>query len=429
MPATPEAAEAELRRLLGDPGRILAFAYACEPGKGSEPGAGWAWARMLARLGETWVVTRANNRGPIEAALSATPESGRLRVVYVDLPPWARVWKRGQRGVRLYYLLWQLAALQATRRLRRERSFDLVWHLTLANAWFGSLAPLAGGRFVYGPVGGGVRTPWRLAPALGFRGIAYELTRELARAAGRYLNPMARLAWRRAALVLVQNPETARWLPRRHRAKAAILPNAVLAPAEMPSPPGSHRPSPGDRLATALFAGRLLPLKGLALALRALAQAPRWRLVVYGEGPDRRRLERLARRLGLAERVEFRGWAPREEVWRAMREEADVFLFPSLHDEAPLAVIEAGSCGLPVLALAVGGPAVLPLPGGRVISVAGSCREVAQRLAEALRELEPASHAAREESPRRQPEEDRAALFCVRVHAGVCGARRPGAGA
>jgi hypothetical protein len=42
--------------------RILAFAYACEPGRGSEPGAGWSWARMLAGIGETWVVTRANNR-------------------------------------------------------------------------------------------------------------------------------------------------------------------------------------------------------------------------------------------------------------------------------------------------------------------------------------------------------------------------------
>ena len=37
--------------------RILAFAYACEPAQGSEPGAGWAWARMLAHQGETWVIT------------------------------------------------------------------------------------------------------------------------------------------------------------------------------------------------------------------------------------------------------------------------------------------------------------------------------------------------------------------------------------
>ena len=66
--------------------RILAFAYACEPGRGSEPGAGWSWARMLAGLGETWVVTRANNREAIEAGLDGLPEADRLHFVYVDLP-------------------------------------------------------------------------------------------------------------------------------------------------------------------------------------------------------------------------------------------------------------------------------------------------------------------------------------------------------
>src|SRR5207247_373562 len=142
--------------------RILAFAYACEPGKGSEPEVGWLWSRMLARLGDVWVITRANNRPAIEARLPATPERDRLHFVFVDLPPRARRWKRGQRGIRLYYLLWQVAALREARRLHAEQRFDLAWHLTLANAWLGSVAPLLDIPLVYGPVGGGVTTPLRL---------------------------------------------------------------------------------------------------------------------------------------------------------------------------------------------------------------------------------------------------------------------------
>ena len=65
---------------------ILAFAYACEPGKGSEPGAGWAMARVAARIGPTWVITRANNREAIEASLPTIAERDRLTFVYVDLP-------------------------------------------------------------------------------------------------------------------------------------------------------------------------------------------------------------------------------------------------------------------------------------------------------------------------------------------------------
>ena len=121
--------------------------------------------------------------------------------------------------------------------------------------------------------------------------------------------------------------------------------------------PRSPRGSAGPPVA--LFAGRLLPWKGIPLALRAMAELPEWRLVIIGSGPDERRLRRFARRLGLEGRVEFRGWRSRQEVLRAMREEADVFLFPSLHDEAPFVVAEALASGLPVVCLDHGGPAAI----------------------------------------------------------------------
>jgi hypothetical protein len=76
---------------------VLLSAYACEPGKGSEPGIGWNLARHLAEHHEVWVLTRTNNRPAIEAELARNPVPG-LHFVYHDLPPWARFWKRGQRG-------------------------------------------------------------------------------------------------------------------------------------------------------------------------------------------------------------------------------------------------------------------------------------------------------------------------------------------
>ncbi len=357
--------------------RILAFAYACEPGEGSEPGAGWAWSRMLASLGETWVITRANNASAIEAELPRVPEAERMHFVYVDLPRWARFWKRSQRGVRLYYLLWQVLALRRARLLQRERRFDLAWHLTLANAWLGSLAPLTGLPFVYGPVGGGVRTPWRLAPALGVRGTAYELLRAVARAAGRYANPAARLAWHRADLILVQTAETTRWLPRAHRQRTAIFPNVVLDdPYGVESRPGADGRGP-----TALFAGRLLPWKGVSLAIRAVALLPDWRLLVAGSGVDERRLRRLARSLGVGSRVVFLGWCSRDRLHRVMREDADVFLYPSFHDDAGWVVAEALSCGLPVMCLDRGGPPDLAALAGLAIPSSGGMRRVASSLA------------------------------------------------
>jgi glycosyltransferase involved in cell wall biosynthesis len=362
--------------------RILAFAYACEPEGGSEPGAGWAWSRILAGLGETWVVTRANNRAAIEARLDAIPERDRLHFVYVDLPPWARFWKRGHRGIRLYYMLWQAAALRSARRLHERHRFDLVWHVTLANAWLGSLAPLVGPPFVYGPVGGGIGLHWRLLPSLGARGTVYELGRTAARLGCRFLNPVARLSWRRSRCILVQNPETRGWLPHRYRDMARILPNVALEDdgGSRGSAARSRRGPP-----TAMYAGRLLPLKGVALAIRAMGSLPGWRLLLCGTGWDEARLRDIARRSGVDDRVRFLGHLARADVLRLMTDQADVFIFPSLHDEGPWAVAEALASGLPVVSLDVGGPIVLGSTGVEV----GWPLETARRLADAARRAVP----------------------------------------
>jgi glycosyltransferase involved in cell wall biosynthesis len=361
--------------------KYLAFAYACEPAEGSEPGAGWMWARMLAQSAETWVLTRANNRKQIESSLRSTPERDKIHFVYVDLPAWLRFWKRGTRGVLPYYMLWQFAALKAARRLHQTVSFDVVWHLTFANAWLGSAAWLVGPPFVFGPVGGGVGTPWNLVPSLGLRSVLSELVREIARASGRYLNPLARMAWRRARLILVQNQETARWLPAPDRHKARVFPNVVLSDLL-----ASNR-SPGSRPTTAMFAGRLIGWKGVALAIRAISQLPAWRLLVCGKGPDEGRLRRLVSDLDLEDRVTFTGWLPRSEVLRLMREEAGVFLFPSLHDEAGWVVVEALMAELPTVCLDRGGPPLLINRHGIAVSAAGSPSAVVARLARALEEV------------------------------------------
>ena len=355
--------------------RVLVFAYACEPTEGSEPGAGWAFARMLASRADVWVVTRANNRRAIEAGLESLPDRDRLHFVYVDLPPWARFWKRGRIGIQPYYVLWQILALGAARRLHRRRAFDLAFHVTLANAWLGSLAGLVGPPFVYGPVGGTLGMPWRMAPAVGAGGVLYESVRFGAVSVARYVNPIARSAWRRAILILVQSRETADWLPGRHRAKAVVFPNVALVDG---TPPEARRPE----ARTALFAGNLLPLKGVALAIDALAYLPGWQLVLCGDGRDAARLRRRAVDRGVRDRVRFQGRVSRGEVIDQLRT-ADVFVFPSLRDSAGWAVAEACAVGVPVVCLDRGGP---PSIVGRAVPVgtpAATAREIARRIAAA----------------------------------------------
>lgn len=65
--------------------RVLASAYACEPGLGSEAGIGWNWVRQIARRHDCWLITRANNVAAIEARAAAEGLDS-LRVVGFDLP-------------------------------------------------------------------------------------------------------------------------------------------------------------------------------------------------------------------------------------------------------------------------------------------------------------------------------------------------------
>ena len=100
---------------------------------------------------------------------------------------------------------------------------------------------------------------------------------------------------------------------------------------------------------------RLVPQKGIDLLLAAaeelLPDFPHARLVIWGDGPERRKLERMARRLGLR-RVKFMGETP--APWQAYAA-MDIFCAPSRWEAGPYAVLEAMACGLPVVASEVAG--------------------------------------------------------------------------
>jgi glycosyltransferase involved in cell wall biosynthesis len=332
--------------------RVLVSAYACEPGKGSEPEAGWLWSLAAAREHEVVVLTRANNRAAIEAGLAGR-DGRKPTYVYLDLPGWARFWKRGRLGIRLYYLVWQVLAARAARRLEREKRFDVVHHVTFANIWLPALACLAGPPFVLGPVGGGQAVPRALYRAIGVRGVALELLLlAVRRLSG--LSPLTRTGWRRAAVILVNNEETRDALPRRHRVKAILRPHACVGDelARVERPPETAT-SHG-----ALYAGRLHRFKGVALAIAAIEQLPDWTLVVAGDGPDAGRLRRLAGQSGAGARISFVGRLPRDELWRRLVS-SRAFVFPSMKEGSPFAVAEAEALGVPVVALGVSGAAAL----------------------------------------------------------------------
>ncbi|MGE0711608.1 MAG: glycosyltransferase family 4 protein [Planctomycetota bacterium] len=108
----------------------------------------------------------------------------------------------------------------------------------------------------------------------------------------------------------------------------------------------------------ALCAGRLSERKNVDLLLRAYARrlpelaAARPLLAIAGDGPERARLEALARELGLGDAARFLGFE--REVERLYRA-ADLLVIASRVEGLPNALLEAMACGLPVVATDLGG--------------------------------------------------------------------------
>lgn len=342
--------------------RVLISAYGCEPGKGSEPGVGWNWALQAAAFAEeVLVITRSNNR----LAIEEVPVPVNLRFEYLDVPWALRAFKRGVRGARLYYVLWQRAAGRRAAALNAGRPFDVVHHLT----WASISLPIGVARtdapLVLGPLGGGVPTCWPLWRTFGLRGAVYEIGRSVLGAVNR-LNPSVRRLWRRADVILVQNPETAALFPADVQSRIVVEPNAGIAETEI----RQHVDHLTDGPLRAVFAARVIAWKGLFTALEALAtfEGRNIHLQVFGSGPDLARARRLAARLGVSDRVVFRGHVDRAEVLSAL-DEADVFLLPSQHDEGPLAVVEAMARGVRPVVLNLGGPALSVGSGGAAVDL------------------------------------------------------------
>ena len=102
-----------------------------------------------------------------------------------------------------------------------------------------------------------------------------------------------------------------------------------------------------------LFLGRLHEKKGIDIALRALAELPDCYLWIAGEGPLRKDLEKLAVKLGVAERTRFLGWrSDRGALLRA----AEILLVPSRYEPFGTIMVEAWQTGTPLVAAAAAGP-------------------------------------------------------------------------
>lgn len=161
------------------------------------------------------------------------------------------------------------------------------------------------------------------------------------------------------------------------------IPNGVSLPV---------RPIPIEKkIATqhksCVFVGRLTGQKGLPYlfrAISALAKKSRYTdLTVIGDGPDRKKLKKLAKELGIEKQIKFSGQIVHEKI-NSLLCNYSIFVLPSLYEGAPNALLEAMAIGLPALVTRCGGSEYFIDNSVGRVAKAGDVDSLAQALHELL---------------------------------------------
>jgi glycosyltransferase involved in cell wall biosynthesis len=201
---------------------------------------------------------------------------------------------------------------------------------------------------------------------------------------GRRSQRFIRHVLRQAALVVVLSDQ---WRERMLRicpdAKIEVLPNGVPLP-DLAQRRAEERPR-------IVFLGNMSRGKGIYDLLHAFARVahrfPEARLICAGGGSIVA-ARAMAARFDLAGRVDFPGWLDAEQK-RRLLSTASLFVLPSYAEGLPMALLEAMSWGLPVIATPVGGvPQVVQHEANGLLVAPGNIQQLAAALATALEKPE-----------------------------------------
>lgn len=373
--------------------KILISAIACDPFGGSEGGIGWGWVKTIAMNHEVYCLTAGKYRAAWEKASKEGLVPGNLHVRFLGTEKgWSknRLFARAQSWFRFFAFNRQV--LQAAEEWHREVSFDVAHHVTYATWRVPSPLWRLPVPFVWGPIGGLSVIPGPFRGMLGFPAKAVEMLRDcqtrMTLLSGKFKDCL-----HRSAHVLAANHETFEGLAvRRGGRPMTVLPSAFLRDEKVErfQPPLYGEPEAGRPLQ--LFAGgNIEGRKGVDLALRALKQVKKagidFRYEVAGGGPEVKRLEKLAKSLGLEANVTFCNGYSGDAYLEKLRQ-TDIYFLPSFRETTPVTLLEAMLAGCyPIVANASAAGEIVKECGGVAVDVE-TPEQLVQELAESVIQFE-----------------------------------------
>lgn len=216
------------------------------------------------------------------------------------------------------------------------------------------------------------------------------------------LRAIVRRVVRASFCTIVNSHDTASNVRRYYDADAGVrvLPYGIKKPAQLePTTRQAQGLNEGDFVMVAV--GRFVRRKAFDRLIHVFAQMsdPRFKLMLLGDGPLEAELKELATRLGVRDRVQFKGFVSEEDKFRLLRI-SDAFVYTSQHEGFGIVFLEALAAGLPVVCYDKGGQVDFLRDGvnGRVVPLNDETafRKACEELAADPVRYEAMSTAARE---------------------------------
>jgi glycosyltransferase involved in cell wall biosynthesis len=342
-----------------DPPRVLLSAYQCAPGTGSVSQIGWEWYSRLSQQLPVTLITHSRNRERLAAA--GAPFFG-SSVLYIDTEWFARplyrlasfLFRNSEHLVFLVssldFFLYDLIAVKTLRRFMTR--FDLIHAVTPVSPLAVTRLHKLGAPLIVGPWNGGVSTPSGLKEIMRADSEWLYALRSFGRMFDRLTG-----CTRNASRVLSATGATDRCLAHNVAAER-MLENGVDLDLFHPRPENIQLDGPELRV---LFVGRLIPAKGLSMLIAAVAKVRSVipiLITIVGEGKFRETLERQVVENDLSRLITFVGPKTQVQIASLMREH-HLFCLPSVRESGGAVLLEAMASGIPVVAIANGGPGEL----------------------------------------------------------------------
>jgi glycosyltransferase involved in cell wall biosynthesis len=329
--------------------KIFVSAYACEPNLGSEIGVGWHWVLEMSKYFDLWVLTRRSNKQNIEAWITKHPEFKHINFIYYDLPYYLRFWKKGIRGVRLYYNIWQWCTNRIVKKTMQANTIEIFHHLTYGNALWSVSSYGKKQFFVWGPQGGTETIPKSYTSHYNTKGKLIESIRRKVIKMLPY-NTGFQNRCKHANLILSKTEIHKNNIPLRYKHKAVLFTDVATSDfkADLTN---NHLE---NNAVTFIVVGKLDPWRGFDLLIEAFAKAliknRSIKLQILGRGLDYERLNILISSLHVGGNIDILGQVPLS-TYNALMQKADVVVNPCLKEGAVTTAFDAMAMGKPLICI------------------------------------------------------------------------------